>query len=217
MSPGVQLDKTGIFLSKPISFVLVLIYLLQSTLLVFMIKDKYELHKVIDFQRARLLEMEEQLKIFQVIEDFQVGFSDDEKVQLAKVIFNESNRYKYDPMMVMALILTESSFKKGQVSDAGARGVMQLLPATGQDLANRSGLGWDGSEQLFDPVTNVRLGTLHLFEQIIKFKDVRKGIISYNLGETRLRGKLREHKPLPAQYYRRILENYHMLKEKYDT
>ncbi len=217
MSPGVLLDKTGIFLSKPISFVLVLIYLLQSTLLVFMIKDKYDLHKIIDFQRARLVEMEEQLKIFQVIEDFQIGFSDDEKVELAKVIFLESNRYNYDPLMIMALIMTESSFKKGQVSHAGARGVMQLLPATGQDLANRSGLGWDGMEQLFDPVTNIRLGSLHLFEQIIKFKDVKKAIISYNLGETRLRGKIREHKPLPAQYYRRILQNYNMLKERYDT
>jgi len=217
MSPGVQFDKTGIFLSKPISFVLVLIYLLQSTLLIFLIKDKYELHKIIDYQRDRLAEMEEQLKIFQIIEDFQIGFSEDEKTQLASVIFHESHRYNYDPLLIMAVILTESSFKKGQESQAGARGIMQLLPATGQDLAVRSGLGWEGQDQLFDPVTNIRLGTLHLFEQIIKFRDVKKGIIAYNLGETRLRGRLREHKPVPGQYYLKILDNYNMLKEKYDT
>jgi soluble lytic murein transglycosylase len=217
MSPGVLLDKTGIFLSRPISFLLVLIYLLQSTLLVFLIKDKYDLHKIIDYQRARLLEMEEQLKIFQIIEDFQIGFTEDEKTELASVIFHESNRYSYDPLLIMAVILTESSFKKGQVSHAGARGIMQLLPNTGRDLATRSGLGWEGKQQLFDPVTNIRLGTLHLFEQIIKFKDVKKGIIAYNLGETRLRGRIREHKPLPGMYYRRILENYNMLKERYDT
>ena len=217
MSPGVQIDKTGIFLSKPISLLLVLIYLLQSTLLIFLIKDKYELHKIIDYQRDRLTDMEEQLKIFQIIEDFQIGFAEEEKQELASVIFHESNRYKYDPMLIMAVILTESSFKKGQVSHAGARGVMQLLPATGRDLATRSGLGWESQEQLFDPVTNIRLGALHLFEQIIKFKDVKKGIIAYNLGETRLRGRLRDHKPLPGQYYRRILDNYNRLKEKYDT
>ena len=217
MSPGVQFDKTGIFLSKPISFVLVLIYLLQSTLLIFLIKDKYELHKIIDYQRGRLAEMEEQLKIFQIIEDFQIGFSEKEKTQLASVIFHESNRYKYDPLLIMAVILTESSFRKGQESRAGARGIMQLLPSTGEDLAVRSGLGWEGQDQLFDPVTNIRLGTLHLFEQIIKFRDVKKGIIAYNLGETRLRGRLREHKALPGQYYRKILENYNMLKERYDT
>ena len=217
MSPGISLDKTGIFLSKPIALLLVLIYLLQSTLLVFMIKDKYELHKIIDYQRQRLAEMEEKLRIFQVIEDFQIGFTDDEKKELANVIFEESNKYNYDPMLIMAVILTESSFKKGQVSHVGARGVMQVMPNIGHDLAQRSGIDWEGSEQLFDPATNVRLGTLYLFEQILKFKDVRKGIIAYNLGETRLRGRLKENKPLPKQYFRKIWENYNMLKEKYDT
>ena len=217
MSPGVNLDKTGIFLSKPIAFLLVLIYLLQSTLLVFLIKDKYELHKIIDYQRGRLSEMEEKLKIFQVIEDFQIGFTEQERAGLANVIFDESRKYNYDPLLVMAVILTESTFKKGQVSHVGARGIMQVMPSTGQDLAMRSGMKWIGSEQLFDPTTNVKLGTLHLFEQILKFKDVKKGIIAYNLGEARLRGKLRANKPLPNQYFRKIWENYNMLKEKYDV
>ncbi len=217
MSPGISLDKTGIFISKPIAFLLVLIYLLQSTLLIFLIKDKYDLHKIIDYQRGRLNEMEEQLKIFQVIEDFQVGFSEQEKLNLAGVIFEESRRFNYDPMLVMAVILTESSFKKGQVSGAGARGIMQVMPLVGEDLAARTGLDWQGTDQLFDPVTNIRFGTLHLFEQILKFKDVRKGIIAYNLGETRLRGRLRQNKPVPGQYFRRVWQNYNMLKERYET
>lgn len=217
MSPGVSLDKTGIFISKPIAFLLVLIYLLQSTLLIFLIKDKYDLHKIIDYQRARLNEMEEQLKIFQAIEDFQVGFSAQEKIDLARVIFEESRKYNYDPMLIMAVILTESSFKKGQVSDAGARGVMQVMPSIGRDLAEKTGLEWHGSDQLFDPVTNIRLGTLHLFEQILKFKDVKKGLMAYNLGETRLRGRIRMNKPLPGQYVRRVWENYNMLKDRYES
>lgn len=217
MSPGLSLDKTGIFISKPIAFLLVLIYLLQSTLLIFLIKDKYDLHKIIDYQRARLSEMEEQLKIFQAIEDFQVGFSSQEKIDLARVIFEESRKYNYDPMLIMAVILTESSFKKGQVSNAGARGVMQVMPSIGRDLAAKTGLAWHGSDQLFDPVTNIRLGTLHLFEQILKFKDVKKGLMAYNLGETRLRGRLREKKPLPAQYVHRVWENYNMLKDRYES
>ncbi len=217
MSSGVSLDKTGIYLSKPIALMLVLIYLLQSTLLVFLIKDKYELHKVIDYQRQRLADMEEKLKIFQVIEDFQIGFTDEETRELASVVYEECQRYNYDPLLIMAVILTESTFKKGQVSHMGARGIMQLMPRTGEDLAMRSGLDWEGHEQLFDPATNIRLGTLHLFEQILKFKDVKKGIIAYNLGETRLRGRLRQNKPLPKSYFIKVWENYNMLKEKYDT
>lgn len=217
MSPGVSLEKTGIFLSKPIGLLLVMIYLLQSTLLVFLIKDKYELHKIIDFQRARLIEMEEKLKIFRVIEDFQIGFNEVEKRQLAGVIIEESNKYSYDPLLVMAVILSESTFKRRQVSGVGARGIMQLMPATGRDLADRSGIDLASSEELFNPVTNVKLGTLHLFEQILKFKDVRKAIISYNLGETRLRGKIRNKKSIPQKYFKTIWDNYNMLKEKYET
>ncbi|MEZ5359212.1 MAG: lytic transglycosylase domain-containing protein [Candidatus Zixiibacteriota bacterium] len=217
MSSGVNLEKTGIFLSKPIAFLLVMIYLLQSTLLVFLIKDKYELHKIIDYQRGRLSEMEEKLRIFEVIEDFQIGFTQDEQISLANVIFEESKKYNYDPMLVMAVILTESTFKKGQVSHVGARGIMQVMPKTGEDLAMRSGMQWVGSEQLFDPAVNVKLGTMHLFEQILKFKDVKKGIIAYNLGETRLRGKLRSNEPVPNRYFKKVWENYNMLKEKYDA
>jgi len=217
MSSGLSLEKTGIFLSRPIAYMLVLIYLLQSTLLVFLIKDKYDLHKIIDYQRGRLSEMEEKLKIFQIIEDFQTGFTENERRELAEVIFEESNRYNYDPLLVMAVIITESTFKKGQVSDAGAQGVMQLLPATGEDLASRTGIDWDGDHQLHDPATNIRLGALYLFEQILEFKDVKKGIIAYNLGETRLRGHLRTNRPLPKKYFQKVLENYTMLKEKYDV
>ncbi|MFH1701541.1 MAG: transglycosylase SLT domain-containing protein [Candidatus Zixiibacteriota bacterium] len=217
MSSGVSLEKTGIFLSKPIALLLVLIYLLQSTLLIFLVKDKYELHKIIDFQRNRLSEMEEKLRIFQIIEDFQIGFSDDEKKDLANVIFEESQKYNYDPLLIMAVIMTESTFKKGQVSQVGARGIMQLMPATGFDLASRSGIDLENHDQFFDPALNVQLGTLHLFEQILKFKDVKKGIISYNLGETRVRGRLRNNKPLPGRYFQKIWENYNMLKEKYDV
>jgi len=217
MSPIVSLDKTGIFLSKPIAFVLVLVYLIQSTLLIYLIKDKYELHQIIDFQRDRLEEMEEQLKIFQVIEDFQIGFSEKEKVKLAGVIWEESKRYNYDPLLLMAVILSESSLRKGQVSEAGAQGLMQLLPSVGRDLADRSGIEWQGQEPLFDPVVNIRLGTLHLFEQILKFRDFKKALVAYNMGEGRLRGRLAENKPLPGRYLRQVREKYVMLKEKYDS
>jgi len=190
---------------------------MQSGLVVVLIKDKYELHKIIDYQRNQIKDMEEQLKIFQIIEDFQIGFSQQEKVQLADAIFRECSRYRYDPLLIMAVILTESSFKKGQVSVAGARGVMQVMPHIGRHLAAESGIAWQGEDPLFDPVTNIRLGTLYLFKQIIQFRDVRKGIMAYNLGEGRLRGRLRQNEPLPRQYFHSVWENYHMLKDRYES
>ena len=210
-----QFDKLGIFLSKPIAVLLVVIYLIQSTLLVYLIKDKFDLEKQITFQQKRIAELEEKLQIFKAVDDFQIGFNEEEVQRVADVIYDESQRYHYDPMFVMAIILTESSFKRGQVSHRGARGLMQVIPFVGKDLAGRTGVDWEGSNTLFKPETNIRLGTFHLFEQILKFGDIKQALVAYNMGETRLRGLLRQNKPLPKTYLNKVLENYKMLKETY--
>jgi len=211
----IQLEKLGIFFSKPVAFLLVVIYLLQSALLIYLVKNKFDLEKQIVFQQKRITELEEKLQIFKAIDDFQIGFSDDEVSRLTDVIYSESNKYEYDPMFILAVILTESSFKKGQKSSVGARGLMQVVPFVGKDVATRAGVNWEGSTTLFEPESNIKLGTLHLFEQILKFGDVKKAILSYNLGESRLRGLIRTNKPLPGNYLKKIMKNYKMLKETY--
>lgn len=211
----IQMDKIGVFLSRPVSFLLVLIYLAQSGLLIYLISEKFDLEKQILFQQKRISSLEEKLQIFKVIDDFQIGFSDDEVRQLTDVVQQESYKYHYDPMFVLAVILTESSFKKGQRSSFGARGLMQVVPFVGKDVATRAGVEWEGSQSLFEPEKNIKLGTLHMFEQILKFKDIEKAIMAYNVGETRLRGLIRQQKALPSGYLNKVMNNYRMLKESY--
>jgi len=211
----IQFEKLGIFLGKPIAFVLVVIYLLQSGLLVYLVKEKYDLEREISFQQSRIEALEEKLQIFKAIDDFQIGFTDEETMQLTNVIYEESKKYHYDPLFVMAIILTESSFRRGQQSSVGALGLMQVMPFVGKDLADRSGAQWEGSETLFKPDINIRLGTLHLFEQILEFGDVKEALVAYNIGETRLRGMIREEKPVPKRYLNKVMENYRKLKEAY--
>jgi soluble lytic murein transglycosylase len=210
-----QFEKLGIFLSKPIAFVVVSIYLLQSALAVYLVKEKYDLEKQVSFQQTRITELEERLQIFKAIDDFQIGFNDEEVTKLAKVIYSESKKFQYDPLFVLAVILTESSLKKGQVSPQGAKGLMQVVPFVGKELASRSGIDWQGSESLLEPETNIKLGTLHLFEQILKFGDVKKALVAYNMGETRLRDLLKQDKPVPQKYINKVLKYYEMLKETY--
>ena len=210
-----QYEKLGIFLSKPIAFIVVAIYLIQSALAVYLVKEKYDLERQVSFQQSRIDELEERLQIFKAIDDFQIGFNDEEVTRLSEVIYSESKRFQYDPLFVLAVILTESSLKKGQISSKGAKGLMQVIPFVGKDLASRSGIDWQGSKTLFEPETNIRLGTLHLFEQILKFGDVKKALAAYNMGETRLRGLLRQDKPVPQRYINKVLECYRMLKETY--
>ncbi|MFH2048719.1 MAG: lytic transglycosylase domain-containing protein [bacterium] len=210
-----QFEKLGVFLSKPIALIVVSIYLLQSALAVYLVKEKYDLEKQVSFQQTRIAELEERLQIFKAIDDFQIGFNEDEVTKLTNVIYSESKKYQYDPLFVLAVILAESSLKKGQESPKGAKGLMQVVPFVGKELASRSGIDWQGSETLFEPETNIKLGTLHLFEQILKFGDVKKALAAYNMGETRLRGLLKQDKPVPQKYINKVLEYYEMLKETY--
>ncbi len=211
----IQFEKLGIFLSKPLAFLFVLIYLVQSSLLIFLIKDKFDLEKQVTFQQKRIDELEEKLQIFKAIDDFQIGFTENEVQRLTHVIYDESKKYHYDPMFILALILTESSFIRGQKSWAGARGLMQLKPFIGKDVAPKAGVNWEGQSTLFEPVSNIKLGSYFLFEQILKFGDVKKALLAYNMGETRLRGLIRGNKPIPSNYLNKVMKNYKMLKETY--
>ncbi|MEW5796741.1 MAG: lytic transglycosylase domain-containing protein [Candidatus Zixiibacteriota bacterium] len=211
----IQFEKLGIFLSRPIAFLLVLIYLVQSGLLVYLITDKFDLEEQISFQQKRIRELEERIQILKAIDDFQIGFNQDEKNKLGDVVYSESRKYGYDPMFVMAIILTESSFRKDQESPKGALGLMQVVPYVGAEVAPRAGVDWDGSETLHESESNIKLGTRLLFEQILKFGDVKKALVAYNMGETALRDLMRRNEPLPRRYLRAVEENYRMLKETY--
>ncbi len=210
-------EKLGIFLSKPIALLFVLVYLLQSALIVYLVRDKFDLQKQIDFQQKRILELEEKQKILQVIEDFQIGFTDKEVGELTEVISSECKKYHYDPLFLISLIITESSFRHHRVSSKGAEGLMQIKPMTGRGLADQIGVKWRDSVTLQEPDLNVQMGSLHLFEMILKFKDVRKALVSYNIGETATMDKIRLNEPLPKSFLNKVMRNYEMLKEKYKS
>lgn len=94
----------------------------------------------------------------------------------------EENRL--DPLFVFAVMREESWFDSGAVSGAGARGLLQIMPATGYDLAGRADLHGFGVRDLFDPGTNVRLGTRYLRELLDGFDDQPAlALAAYNAGK----------------------------------
>src|SRR5205085_1800996 len=85
-----------------------------------------------------------------------------------------------DPYLIMALILQESYFNPAAKSSVGATGLMQLMPATGRELAQKL----HTSARLENPEVNVKLGTYH-FRHLVDLFDghTQLAVASYNAGQ----------------------------------
>ena len=100
-----------------------------------------------------------------------------------KLATAHANSVGLDPALVLAVIEAESKGRPRAMSRVGARGLMQLMPATAEEIAKRHGIGYHGRSDLFDPDLNVRLGTLYLAQLRRQFRDdPRLYIAAYNAG-----------------------------------
>ena len=103
-----------------------------------------------------------------------------------ETIIASSKENHLDPVLVAALIRQESNFNPQATSPAGARGLMQLMPNVGKDLAAANGIGpWD-PDLLYEPATNIKLGAAHLTGLVRKYPDVVRVLAAYNAGESRV-------------------------------
>lgn len=84
----------------------------------------------------------------------------------AASLARESRRHDLPMHWVAGLIRAESSWTTRARSAADARGLMQLLPATGRDTARRLGRSWPGPQGLYNAELNLALGTAYLRQML---------------------------------------------------
>jgi soluble lytic murein transglycosylase len=106
-----------------------------------------------------------------------------------------------DPYLITALMAQESTFTAEIRSSANARGLMQLLPSTGRIYARKLGMKSFSTASLFQPETNVRLGTQYFKELIDRFGGAHYALAGYNAGEHRVVRWLAEAPGLPADEF----------------
>lgn len=89
-----------------------------------------------------------------------------------------------DPAWIAAEIRAESLFQHDARSPANALGLMQVLPSTGQAVAARIGLDWQGEATLYTPASNIRLGSAYLRQMLERWQALPQAIAAYNAGPT---------------------------------
>lgn len=95
---------------------------------------------------------------------------------LDRLIVETATRHEIDPLLIYLVMREESGFNQRAVSRTGARGLMQLMPATARQL---------GVRNINNPGENVEAGTRHLRSLIEVFGgDVNLALAAYNAGES---------------------------------
>ena len=112
--------------------------------------------------------------------DFPVRFADGSptpRTAYGELIYAAARRHKVNPELVAAVIRAESAFNPRAISGKGARGLMQLMPATAKRYGVRS-------SELFRPERNIEAGVRYLAFLIDRFAgDLPKVLAGYNAGE----------------------------------
>jgi soluble lytic murein transglycosylase len=110
---------------------------------------------------------------------------------IADAILASSRDRRINPLLVAAIIQTESSFRPDVVGLHGEIGLMQLKPASAEWIARHAAIPWAGPETLKDPATNIRIGSAYL--SMLRDRFGTEGdlyLAAYNMGAARLSRKL---------------------------
>lgn len=143
-----------------------------------------------------------------------------------------ARRQGVDPYFVAAIIREESQFRPDALSPAGARGVMQVMPATGAWIARLTGIRDFDRAKLFDAETNISLGTWYLAHLLKRFKgDLVLVSAAYNAGPDAVSGWVGKNGPAMEKdafveripfmetrgYVKKVLRNYAEYRRIYGT
>ena len=104
-------------------------------------------------------------------------------VEFLSILNEQSEAHNVDPFLIAALVRQESLFNPTARSSAGALGLTQVIPATGQEIANLLRLDDYDHEDLIRPYLSLQFGTTYLRRMIDYFDgNASYGLAAYNGG-----------------------------------
>jgi soluble lytic murein transglycosylase-like protein len=126
---------------------------------------------------------------------------------LHPIVIQTASRHQIDPALVKAIIMAESGFNTRAISKRGAKGLMQLMPATAQAL---------GVEDIFNPKQNISGGVRYFKQLVTQFDgDVELALAAYNAGSR----NVMHYQGIPpfkaTQYYiKKVFKYYRIYKDQ---
>lgn len=105
----------------------------------------------------------------------------------SNLIDSAAQHFSIPPALIWSVIKKESAFEPQIISYANAYGLMQLLPGTASQIAPNLGLRFTSSDQLFDPMTNIKMGSYYLSSLLRRYQgNYIMALAGYNAGPHRV-------------------------------
>ena len=185
------------------------------------IKDR---ELTIQQNHQQIEQLERRVEIFDAIKELsREDLPEKDQRKIAYVVDEESRKYGYDPLFLLAFMSTESAMRPWAKSLKGASGLMQLMPHTGKALVESiyqepKLLGLEeGQEFSFagmrDIESNIQLGTLYLTQLMVRYNSLKEAIYAYNLGPVLFEKRRHNGGPMPEKYLAKVMTQYHLLLE----
>jgi len=133
--------------------------------------------------------------------------------EISKTIYEESIKYNFNPLLITAIIKTESNYDPKAISDSYAYGLCQVRRFIAPELAENIGIKWDGAEKtLFDPIKNIQIGVYYLSILNRDFNDLKTAVIAYNQGPYAVQERLTNNQELSDDFVNKVLDYYASLR-----
>ncbi|MGM0367020.1 MAG: tetratricopeptide repeat protein [Actinomycetota bacterium] len=146
------------------------------------------------------------------------------------LVVKYASKYGVDPLFILAVMRQESHFKSDAHSYAGAKGLMQIMPATGSSIAPNIGITNFNTESLYDPEISIMMGSYYISQQLNNFNHNKfYALGAYNGGPGAMSSWISkwgdkdifefvENIPYSEtkHYIKVVMENYYLYKMLYD-
>jgi soluble lytic murein transglycosylase len=141
------------------------------------------------------------------------GVPDDKIRVIASSVYEESKKYDLDYRLILAIMKVESNFRNDAVSRRGARGLMQIQPASARIIARESGVEVKGAKCLHEPEKNIQIGVSYLSKLRGMFDNIVSALHAYNAGPGKVKKPVSEERAKTTSFTRKVMSEYRQISE----
>lgn len=130
------------------------------------------------------------------------------ELRITEAVLTASERHRLDPMLLLAIIKTESHFRPRVSSHRGALGLMQVKPIALMEVRADVDPG-DGMKLRDNIAFNIEIGSAYLAWLLNNYNhDLPGALLAYNLGPTGLARRAGPGNPAESHYVKKVMKNY---------